>query len=285
MADAVSLAAAFRLPPRQVIAWFEAKGYRITGDWWEMWQAAHARAFTVAQLARLDLLEEVRAGVRRIFREGMTEREFLRELEPILRKAGWWGRQTLEDGRSVQLGSAHRLRTIYRTNKRTAYNAGRWREQAQRAGGRPYWMYVAVMDSRVRPSHAALAGRVYRWDDPIWDSHYPPNGWGCRCRVRALSESALERLGLQVSDSAGQLRRIEQEVGVDKASGEVIKRPGTLWTDPVTGNALAPDPGWSYNPGRAVAEALDGELRERAARLGVGLPRYRAPRRGDGAGG
>ena len=53
----------------------------------------------------------------------------MRQLEPQLRALGWWGRQVVPapDGAEdeVQLGSPRRLKTIYDTNMRVAYNAGR----------------------------------------------------------------------------------------------------------------------------------------------------------------
>ena len=49
------------------------------------------------------------------------------------------------------------------------------------------WMYDARNDDRVRPSHAAMDGIIFRHDDPIWATHYSPNGWNCRCRVRVLT--------------------------------------------------------------------------------------------------
>ena len=61
------------------------------------------------------------------------------------------------------------------------------------------------MDSRTRPSHAALNGKILRYDDPFWNSFYPPNGWNCRCRVRALSESRLTRKGITPESSAGHI--------------------------------------------------------------------------------
>ena len=50
-----------------------------------------------------------------------------------------------------------------------------------------FWMYDARNDDRVRPSHAAMDGIIFRHDDPIWATHYSPNGWNCRCRVRVLT--------------------------------------------------------------------------------------------------
>ena len=36
-----------------------------------------------------------------------------------------------------------------------------------------FWMYDARNDDRVRPSHAAMGGVIFRHDDPIWATHYP----------------------------------------------------------------------------------------------------------------
>ena len=113
-------------------------------------------------------------------------------------------------------------------------------------------MYDALNDSRTRPAHAAMDNMVFRHDDPIWDTHYPPNGFGCRCRVRALTAKEVEARGLAVSDSKGKLHQVEQRVGMDKRTGEIIKRPATQYrTDGVN---MAPDPGWNYNPGAGGAD-------------------------------
>lgn len=259
MPDAVDLGFALRLPPRDAIAYLKAKGYAITWNWWELWQEAQARAFTVAKAASADLLADIRAEMERVLEEGITEREFIRALEPRLKARGWWGRVVVVDpdggAERVQLGSPHRLRTIYRTNAQTAFQAGRCRAQDENRAARPYWQYVAVMDSRTRPSHAALHGKVFGADDPIWQTVYPPNGFNCRCRVRALTAEQIQAMGLTVESSEGQLSTETVEAGLDKHTGEVIEREVTVWhgTDRVGRPAVfRTDPGWAYNPGLAA---------------------------------
>lgn len=257
MPEPIDLNAAFRMPSRDAVAYFEAKGYQPTLDWWEMDRAAHARAFTVAHAARQEVLESIRGELQRMLDDGITEREFVERLTGKLQRQGWWGKQVVVDAaggaKEVQLGSPWRLKNIYRVNKQVAYNVGRYKQQMENSDQRPWWRYVAVMDSRTRPSHAALNGRVFRYDDPIWDDFYPPNGWGCRCRVRALSDAALKRRGLRYESSDGDLSRIQQRYATDPRTGEVITRPGTAWhyRDGGKDKQFAPDPGWSYNPGRA----------------------------------
>ena len=36
-------------------------------------------------------------------------------------------------------------------------------------------------------------------EHPFWRTHYPPNGWRCRCLVQQLSEDDLERYGFTIS--------------------------------------------------------------------------------------
>lgn len=184
---------AIGLPPEKAMEYFKSKGYAFSWDWQDLWQAAQARAFTVAKAMRMDVLQTIRDEVDLALSEGRTFAEFKARLEPELKKLGWWGKHELVDAdgvvTSVQLGSPYRLKTIYTNNLQTSYMGGRYREFMENVDARPYWMYQAMLDSKTRPTHRALHGKVFRYDDPFWTTHYPPNDWGCRCSVRA-SQSA-----------------------------------------------------------------------------------------------
>lgn len=254
----VDLFYAFSLPPEEAVKYFESKGFTFSWDWWDVWQEAHDKAFTVAKVMRMDVLQDIRKMVQKAIEEGITFNEFRKELEPLLKEKGWWGKQLIGDetgGFVVQLGSVWRLLTIYQTNLQTAYMSGRYAAFMEHSAEAPYWQYVAVMDSRTRPSHAALHGKVFRFDDPFWDSFFPPNGWRCRCRVRALSSRNLKERGLKVSNSEGLISTEERLVS--KKTGEL--QDVAVYKDPLTGMEIAPDVGWSYNPGKSAWKpSLDG---------------------------
>ncbi len=267
MPEPVNLAYAMRLAPADAIAYFQSKGYAITWNWGEARDEAHARAFTVAKAARLDILQDFREGLQQVLEEGLTEREWLQMMEPKLRAKGWWGKQVIVDSQGgaevVQLGSPHRLRTIYRTNKFSAYQAGRYRRQKAAAEARPYWQYIAIMDARTRPSHAALHGQVFRHDDPIWESIYPPNGFNCRCRVRTLSQARLDAEGLTVQSSAGRASEEMVDAGLDKRTGEIYQKPVTVVRAKGRDGRdveFRTDPGFNVNPGRASLWDAGGSL-------------------------
>ncbi|AXE34019.1 phage minor head protein [Chromobacterium phragmitis] len=252
----VDLAYCMKLPPEKAIQYLKNKGYAITWDWEELWQDAQSQAFTVAKVTRLDILQDIRDAVEKALAEGKTFAWFKKELTPILKAKGWWGKQEVlnEDTgevREVQLGSPRRLETIYRTNLQTAYMAGRWQTQMENVDDRPYWMYVAIRDSKTRPSHRALHGKVFRYDDPFWQFYYTPNGWGCRCRIVALSADDLEARGIQVESSAGRLGTALRTVS--ERTGEQREVATFRTIDPVTLRevSISPDVGWSYNPGAA----------------------------------
>lgn len=232
------------LPPEEAVRLFAAK-YDLRGfDWRDVWEREHAAAFTVAKAMRLDVLRDIREAVAAAIDEGATPAQFRERLEPALREKGWWGRQRMVDPltgeeRIVQLGSPGRLRVILDTNLRTSYAAGRWERIERVAAARPYLRYVAVLDERTRPEHAAWHDTVLPVDDPWWRTHYPPNGWNCRCMVQQLSDADLARRGLTPSPAPAQRTREWR----NPRTGQVIRVPEGI------------DPGFGYNAGRAAAEA------------------------------
>jgi Mu-like prophage fluMu F protein len=243
-----------RLEPKLAVDYLKSKGYNITWNWQEQLEEAHVRAFTVAKATRAEILETLHQATIEAIEKGMSEREFINNLEPTLQAMGWWGKQVVVDSRGnaeqVELGSPRRLRTILRTNKITAYHVGRYASQMENVDEQPYWQYVAIRDSRTRASHLALDGKVFRYDDPIWDTFYPPNDWGCRCRVRALSEFKVNKQGLRIEDSTGRIKTDWALAGVDKSSGEETHAKISVFT--TDKGTIRTGAGWNYNVGKAA---------------------------------
>lgn len=257
------LKAIFGMEPKNAVAYLKSKGYSITWNWQEMLDQAHDQSFTVAKAMRLDLLSDIRGALETALQEGQTLKQFIADIQPVLESQGWWGQQVIVDsegvGELVQLGSPRRLKTIYQTNLQSAYMAGRKAEMEQTTETHPYWMYVAILDGKTRPSHRALHGQVFRHDDPIWSAIFPPNGFNCRCRVVALTEAAVKRRGLKVVSSEGRVFTETVETGIDKRTGEIRTAPVTgMRTTDAAGKAITfrTDPGFNHAPGTGLADML-----------------------------
>jgi SPP1 gp7 family putative phage head morphogenesis protein len=254
----LDLAYLFNLPPEKAIEYLAEKGYAITFDWHEMLDADHAQEFTVAKAMRLEVLQDIHEAVIKALKDGQTLETFQRQLMPELKRMGWWGRQEVLNPatgelRMAQLGSPYRLQTIYQANLQTSYMSGRWKGQWENRENRPYLMYVAVLDSRTRPAHRALHGTIARIDSPFWRYFYPPNGWRCRCRVRALTHDEAVNMvkngqGVWVKDDALSFKEVAIP-GTAGETGTVAVYQGT--NDMGQSIAVSPDLGWSYNPGMA----------------------------------
>lgn len=262
-ANPADLKAIFGLEPEKALAYLKSKGYAITWNWQEMLDQAHDQAFTVAKAMRLDLLSDIRGALETALQDGQTLKQFITALQPTLESQGWWGQQVIVDsqgvGELVQLGSPRRLRTIYQTNLQSAYMAGRKANMEETTDTHPYWMYIAILDGKTRPSHRALHGQVFRHDDPIWAAIFPPNGFNCRCRVVALTEAAVKRRGLRIVSSEGRMFTETVDTGVDKRTGEIRTAEVTgLRTTDAAGKAITfrTDPGFNHAPGTGLAELL-----------------------------
>ncbi len=189
-------------------------------------QEEHGVAFTVAKAMRLDLLEDIRNAVEKAISEGTTFYQFKKDLTPILKKKGWWGIGHEKDPltgemKKVQLGSNRRLEIIFDTNLKTAHAFGRWERYQRVKKQRPYIRYVAVNDESTRPQHKAWHGLVLDIDDKFWDTHFPPNGWFCRCNTQQLSERDLIRYGYKLSKTP----KVEMRDYINNRTGEITKVP------------------------------------------------------------
>lgn len=82
------------------------------------------------------------------------------------------------------------LQAEHQTAKTAGQMAVKWQRIQRDKDLFPNLKYRTVGDERVRDEHAALNGTVKPVDDPFWSTHYPPNGWRCRCNVVQTAEDA-----------------------------------------------------------------------------------------------
>ncbi len=200
-------------------------------SWRDIQSAAHDRAFVVAGATKADLLHDLRKAVDQAVKGGSIG-EFRKNFAEIVAKHGWTG----WTGEGTKAGEAWRTRVIYQTNLMTSYAAGRRAQllDPDLVERRPFWRYVHNDSvTHPRPQHKRWGDMklTLRHDHPFWETHFPPNGWGCKCRVVAVAAPG---------------------------DGDGTEPPeGWAQTDPATGAPLGIDEGWGYAPGARA----DSELR------------------------
>ncbi|GHT95986.1 phage morphogenesis protein [Betaproteobacteria bacterium] len=221
------LRASFNLPFAEQLEFFRGKVPLDTERWDDIWQGAHDKSFIVAG-AKGDLLADLMGAVDKAIEKGTGLEEFRKDFKQQVAKHGWTG----WTGEGTPAGEAWRTRVIWETNLRTSYMAGRYAQltDPDLLARRPYWKYIhSEAVTNPRPQHLAWSGLVLRHDHPFWQTHFPPNGFGCQCRVTSV-----------------------RAPGPDDAT-----TPPEGW-DKVGENGTLPGvgKGWAYAPGRSVAEDL-----------------------------
>lgn len=215
------------VPFKEAIDHFRGK-LNIPSDSWDNFRGdVNAKGFTVAGATKSDLLNDFNTSIEDMIANGKTITDFRKQFDSIVQKHGW----------SYKGKRGWRTRVIYDTNLRTAHMAGRWQQFQRVKENRPYLQYQTVGDSRVRPEHASWDNTILHIDDSWWGTHYPPNGWGCRCTVRSLSPRQIRREKLNVTDQAPPITPTERTNTVT----------GELYGDVPKGI----DTGWDYNVGKA----------------------------------
>lgn len=217
----------------EAIAFLRQKTQVTSEHYTDVFGAANVKAFTVAGGTSQALVGDFYKATLKAAESGTSLGEFRRDFDAITARYGWLHNGTPE----------WRSRIIFETNLSMAYSAGRYAQQTEpeTLAAFPFWQYVHSGAMHPRPEHLALNGLVLRADDPFWKTHYPPNGWGCGCKVRPVSARGLARMGKSGPDTAP----IIETRPVRTRTGGIIHVP------------IGIDPGFDYNPGAVwKAEAV-----------------------------
>ena len=253
------------IEPQDAIRRFEQRKLLAPSfRWQDVWQDEHQRAFAVAGVMREDVLAVFRDGLEAKFAEGGTLADFKKSVRPELAAKGFWGDVEVTDPQSGEVRITRfddrRLALIYDTNVRQSYLNGKWDRYQKTKALFPFIRYETRDDARVRPAHQAWNGVVLPIDDPWWQTHWPMNGWRCRCDVYQTNERRL---------------------AADEAAGQQIKRqaPPEDWLpyiNPYTGEVKAVprgvDPGFGAGP--ALAGGRDETLAETVLQKAVRSDAY-----------
>ncbi len=236
----------FDLTPTEAIAFLRNKArlaqkLNLPG----MQASARANATRIRNLTSLEMTSDIYNSLANAREQGIPFQQWKKNLMAEFERKGWVVPRT--KGKEVDIvdpktgeifGTPRRLALIYRVNTTNALQAARYQQFMDNVDNRPYWQYVAILDSRTRPTHSAMHGKVFRYDDPFWTIFYPPNGFNCRCTVRSFSKRDLQRRGLKATPSDAQLEKSDLD-------GSITYRYGK-------NNVFKADKGFDYNVGRTA---------------------------------
>lgn len=259
----------FRTPP-EVLNYFREKRLAPRFSWLDVFGQEHARAFTVAKAVETELLTTFQKSLDGALERGEGFETWKKGIEAELRRQGWWGPREVKDPelrdrtRTVDFSRPRRLKTIFWSNMNAARAAGQWDRAQRTKKALPYLLYVRTAASDPRPEHLRWAGIILPIDDPFWRTHFPPNGWGCKCTVRQITRREAEKK-LAMGE---QTFRADQGHGVDHTVTYRAEAPDdgppTRFRNRRTGAEVevpaGVDVGWHTNPGLARSETLADRL-------------------------
>jgi len=251
------------VPFVEAIAYLKDRLAIADSDWRALLRAAGARAETVVDAQAEAMHKDLLAAAGEIYAEGGTPDDFKARYQAIADRYGW----------ATPSDPGWHSNLIWRMETFGARAAGRW-EQARRLQAanprlRYYFRYVTAGDHRVRDTHRKWHDVILPIDHWFWRTHFPPNGFNCRCHVMIVSERDLVRYGWTVTADDDPRLAIPPDDGFE---GNV----GMAW-DTLRGGE--PLPAAQTRPPDTAAEQVDLLVRD-AMRLagGYSVPVAQPPR-------
>ena len=183
------------LEPEEAILWFFEKKIVSSKDFELFDLTARSQSFAIAGEQDLLVIEAVKNKIQSALENGIVFEAWKKEVGSVL-----------GDRIGLTFQNPYHMETVFRTNMNTAYNAGRFVGMQEVNEGRPFWTYHAIIDSATRDDHAEMDGFTAPFDDPVWDTWYPPNGFSCRCTITSHSVFETERDNIKISTNGTTLK-------------------------------------------------------------------------------
>lgn len=255
--------------PKEALDYIKNKNLKVGFSYKDVWNEEHATAFTVAKAMQIDVLSDLKKAVEKAIEDGQSFETFKKNIKPTLQQKGWWGKKKMTDPLTgdvidAQLGSDRRLKTIYNVNLRSAYQKGQY-DRTMASDLHPYLIYRVGNSVKHRDQHLAWNGLILPKDDPFWDSHFPPNGYGCKCYTRAVSEARkkkYENEGIKipstVDGSGGGILKIKTKPPIAEYKQYFNERKGYVEKIP-----KGITPGFNWNQGNPRTESVKHILNEK----------------------
>lgn len=269
--------------PDAVTGYFDRKILKPSFSWLDVYGEEHANAMTVAGAVELEVLSAFRSTISNSLANGEGFETWKGKIVGELSRLGWFGPRLVKDplgidpDKLVNYASDRRLKLIFWSNMNSARAAGQWQRAQESKRFLPYLLYVRTTSAEPRPEHLAFAGTILPVDHAFWRTHFPPNGWLCKCTVRQITEREAKSLigtrrvlGKNQDGTDIEISYSDQPPITGPARPHVNRRTGQVEMIPE-----GIDPGWHTNPGdtrtrtliRSVSDRLEGAAGQDATRV------------------
>lgn len=241
------------LPFKEQIEFFRRKANVPTNSYVDIYNNEHDYAFVVAGANRNALLNDFRVAIDKAISQGTTLEEFRKDFAEIVEKHGW----------SYNGSFNWRSRVIYETNLNSSYQAGRY--QQLRDAKFPYMEYLhSDYVEHPRELHQSWDHLVLDFNDPWWNTHFPPNGYGCQCRVRGRTAGDLKRMGKNGPDTAPVINWVDRVIGENSGNPRIVRVPEGI------------DPSFEHIPGQSRLDTFVPNPLDSDPTLKRGVPSIKA---------
>ena len=182
----MSTLSTFKLPFTEAINFFKKKTAIPIEEYNDLEQSAYYQSFVVAGANSQDIVIDFYEAVTKAIELGYSKQWFEEQFDEIVKKYGW----------SYNGNAGWRADVIMDTNVNSAYNTGKYMQDTEPIllEAYPYWQYKTMGDLLVRPEHAKWNNYITKYDNPIWKTIYPPNGYSCRCKVKTLDKKRYDKI-------------------------------------------------------------------------------------------